>query len=644
MMAVSLSLEKLNAAQKEAVVHTDGPAIVLAGAGSGKTTALTYRAAWLLEKGDEIYPENLLIVTFTNKAAHEIRERIESLTGLNLPLCGTFHSICAKLLRFHGKSIGIHPSFTIYDANDQLTLIKNIYKKHGYDTNATNPQSVKASISKAKNELESPSDFERKAVSQFQQFAANIYREYELELKKARALDFDDLLLKAVELLRADEAVRTSWQQRIKHVLIDEYQDTNAAQYELSKLLTHPQNNLFVVGDFSQSIYSWRGADYRNMLALKTDYPDCKEYRLEQNYRSTQVILDAATNIVSKNTQHPILTLWTENTDQTKITKYTAQTGEQEAAYVLRCIDSIQKTNELNDIAILYRTNAQSRLFEEALLNAGLPYQLIGGTKFYDRKEIKDVLSYTRIIANPDDTVGRSRSTKLGKRRLEKVEANRDMIEKLQTTDHPGNVIRKILEVSEYLKKYNPEIEEDRSRLENIQELLNVASQFTSLTQFLENISLVQDNQFADSTGKKTNRGVNLLSLHGAKGLEFKIVFLVGLEEELLPHSRSLLDPDQLEEERRLCYVGMTRAKEKLYLTLAMSRYLFGSRSNKLPSRFLRDIPRELVENIEEPSEYTLQPFMSSKPYSTKRTLIVDDDMLEDVLSGKLSIDAFIDS
>jgi len=254
------------------------------------------------------------------------------------------------------------------------------------------------------------------------------------------------------------------------------------------------------------------------------------------------------------------------------------------------------------------------------------------------------VLSYTRIIANPDDTVGRSRSTKLGKRRLEKVEANRDMIEKLQTTDHPGNVIRKILEVSEYLKKYNPEIEEDRSRLENIQELLNVASQFTSLTQFLENISLVQDNQFADSTGKKTNRGVNLLSLHGAKGLEFKVVFLVGLEEELLPHSRSLLDPDQLEEERRLCYVGMTRAKEKLYLTLAMSRYLFGSRSNKLPSRFLRDIPQELVESIEEPGEYTLQPFMNSKPYSTKRTLIVDGDMLEDVLSGKLSIDTFIDS
>ena len=643
-MPVSLSLEKLNTEQREAVLHSGGPAIVLAGAGSGKTTALTYRAAWLLEQGEEIYPENLLIVTFTNKAAHEIRDRIEQLTGLTLPLCGTFHSICAKLLRFHGKSIGIHPSFTIYDANDQITLIKNIYKRHGYDTTATNPQSVKAAISRAKNELETPSQFEKKAVSQFQQFAANIYREYELELKKARALDFDDLLLKAVSLLRTDEAVRASWQQRIKHVLIDEYQDTNAAQYELSKLLTHPQNNLFVVGDFSQSIYSWRGADYRNMLALKTDYPDCTEFRLEQNYRSTQVILDAATNIVSQNTKHPILKLWTTNTDQTKITKYTAQSGEREAAYVLQCIDSLQKKYDLHDIAILYRTNAQSRLFEDALLNAGIPYQLIGGTKFYDRKEIKDVLAYARIIANPEDTVGRSRSSKLGKRRLASVESHRDMLENLQKTEHPGNVIKKILEVSEYLNKYRPELEEDRSRLENIQELLNVASQFTSLTQFLENISLVQDNQFADSSGKKTNRGINLLSLHGAKGLEFKVVFLVGLEEELLPHSRSLLDPDQLEEERRLCYVGMTRAREKLYLTLALSRYLFGSRSNKLPSRFLRDIPSGLVEVLEEPGEYTLQSFSASKPIGNKRTLIVDDEMIEDMLSGKLSIDAFIDS
>lgn len=631
----------LNPAQQAAVQHSTGPAMVLAGAGSGKTTVLTARVAWLLEN-NLAHPENILLVTFTNKAALEIKQRVRAQANQDLPLCGTFHSVCAKLLRQSGGRIGISPSFTIYDSDDQLAAIKQIYKAHHFDDKEFAPKSVHALISKSKNELLSPAEYEQTATSNFQKFAAKIYALYVKKLKAAQALDFDDLLMRAVELFQKDKPTRERWQQQISHVLIDEYQDTNTAQYVLTKLLAAPQNNLFVVGDFSQSIYSWRGADYRNMLALKTDYPDLKEYRLEQNYRSPQSILDAATAVIAKNTQHPILSLWSEKTSENKIISYSAQTGENEAAYIIQAMSEQLRIYPASELAILYRTNAQSRLFEEALLRAGIPYRLVGGVKFYERKEIKDLLAYARVIVNPLDEVSQARSEKIGKRRLASLEAARGKLEKL-SKEAPQEFLQQVLKATTYLGKYKPEVEEDRTRMENIEELVAVASQFETVTQFLENIALVQDKQFADGDIAGQSNSVSLMSLHAAKGLEFAVVFLAGLEEELLPHSRSIFNPEELEEERRLCYVGMTRAKERLFLSCARSRYQYGVRSNRIPSRFLSDIAQELLEKIEDGRRDSYSNTRTI-PLADQRTLVVDEDMIEDMLSGKVSIDAFIDS
>ncbi|NCN82523.1 MAG: UvrD-helicase domain-containing protein [Candidatus Pacebacteria bacterium] len=636
-----MSARNLNAAQQEAVQHSAGPAMVLAGAGSGKTTVLTARVAWLLEN-NLAQPENILLVTFTNKAAQEIKLRVRAQTNQDLPLCGTFHSVCAKLLRQSGGRIGISPSFTIYDSDDQVAAIKQIYKQHHFDDKEFAPKSVHALISKSKNELLSPAEYEQTATSNFQKFAAKIYTLYVKKLKAAQALDFDDLLMRAVELFQKDQPTRERWQQQISHVLIDEYQDTNTAQYVLTKFLAAPQNNLFVVGDFSQSIYSWRGADYRNMLALKTDYPDLKEYRLEQNYRSPQSILDAATAVIAKNTQHPILALWSEKTSADKIVSYSAQTGESEAAYVVQALSEQLRRYPASELAILYRTNAQSRLFEEALLRAGISYRLVGGVKFYERKEIKDLLAYARIIVNPLDEVSQARAEKLGKRRLASLEAARSKLEKL-SKEVPQEFLQQILKVTTYLGKYKPEVEEDSARLENVEELVAVASQFETVTQFLENIALVQDKQFADRDIEGQSNSVSLMSLHAAKGLEFAVVFLAGLEEELLPHSRSIFNPEELEEERRLCYVGMTRAKERLFLSCARSRYQYGVRSSRIPSRFLADIAQDLLEKIDDERRDSYQTTRTF-PLADQRTLVVDEDMIEDMLSGKISIDAFIDS
>ena len=631
----------LNPAQQQAIQHGSGPAMVLAGAGSGKTTVLTARVAWLLEHA-VVQPANILLVTFTNKAAQEIKLRVRQQTTQQLPLCGTFHSVCAKLLRQSGGNIGISPSFTIYDTDDQLAALKQIYMAQHFDVQEYAPKAVHAVISRCKNELLTPAEYEQTATSHFQKFAAKVYALYVKKLQAAQALDFDDLLMRTVELLRKDQPTREHWQRQISHVLIDEYQDTNTAQYVLTKLLAAPQDNLFVVGDFSQSIYSWRGADYRNMLALKTDYPELKEYRLEQNYRSPQSILDAATAVIAKNTQHPILSLWSEKSSPDKIVSLSAESGESEAAYIIQAMRAQLRIYPASELAVLYRTNAQSRLFEEALLRAGIPYHLVGGVKFYERKEIKDLLAYARVIVNPLDEVSQIRVQKLGKRRVVALEAARGELTKLSQAV-PQEFLQRILKVTAYLGKYKPELEEDRTRLENIEELVAVASQFQSVTQFLENIALVQDKQLADGDPAGETNSVSLMSLHAAKGLEFAVVFLAGLEEELLPHSRSIFNLEELEEERRLCYVGMTRAKDRLFLSCARSRYQYGVRSNRMPSRFLADIDQDLLEKIEDGGvdSYGARRTIS---LSGQRTLVVDEEMIEDMLSGKISVDAFIDS
>lgn len=636
-------LAKLNPAQKAAVVHENGPAIVLAGAGSGKTTVLTHRAAWLIqEKG--VPASNIILVTFTNKAAGEMKERIERLTGSSLPYAGTFHSICARILRRNGYLIGLDQNFVIYDSDDQLSLIKDIYKQYGFDTAAYRPQSVKAIISKAKNELVGVSEFEETAIGEFDRFAAKVYRLYQKKLQEAQAVDFDDLMVRVVQLLRNNETIRKEYQNQFQHVLVDEYQDTNKAQYILTRLWTEPQNNLYVVGDFSQSIYAWRGADYRNMLLLKTDYPNITEYRLEQNYRSTQSILDAATAVIAKNTSHPILQLWTENSAGAQLHCFETNSGELEAVRVITEINRHKTAVPLDEIAILYRTNAQSRLFEELLIRYGIPYRLIGGTKFYERKEIKDVLAYARILVNPHDTVSFKRAEGLGKRRMDSFETFRSSLrpEELQTTT-PAKLLREILDTTEYLGKYNQNVPEDQERLENVAELLSMAAQFETMNQFLENVALLQDNYFVDTdtpVGATKKPGVNLMSLHAAKGLEFQVVFLAGMEDGLLPHSNSLFDHNGIEEERRLCYVGITRAKRHLYFSFARSRFQYGTRKSTIPSRFLSDIPSELLFVESDLGESSLE----KKSAPTGRRLVVDDELADAVLRGDLDLEAFLES
>lgn len=703
-------LESLNEHQRQAVLHAEGPAIVLAGAGSGKTRVLTTRAAWLIDQA-KIDPSEILLVTFTNKAAQEIGERMKQMTGHDLPFSGTFHRICAKILRRDGYRIGLPPHFTIFDSDDQLDLLKQIYKQNGWSEKEFHPKAVKASISSAKNEMITAQEYRENATGRYQDFVGHAYVQYQHELQKQQAVDFDDLLLRTIELFTQYPEVLHRYQETLTHVLIDEYQDTNKAQYVLSKLLAIPQHNLYVVGDFSQSIYSWRGADYRNMLNLKTDFPHISEYRLEQNYRSIQSILDAATNVIMKNTSHPILELWTENTDQDKIVIYEAESGEDEAQRVVQYIRTQDLELPLSDRAVLYRTNAQSRAFEEAFIRAGIPYRLIGGVKFYARKEIKDVLSYLRTFVNPKDEVSKERALKLGKRKfdqfLEWKTAKERTLSELgqpgeatsepeQTATSPTEasapltVLREILDITQYKDRYDADDPEDLSRLENIQELLSVAAQFQSIDLFLENIALLQDNEMADITVEGKEDVVTLMSLHSAKGLEFPVVFMVGMEEGLFPHSRSILDKAQMEEERRLCYVGITRAKKRLYLTYAKRRMIYGSITSSMPSRFLSDIPEELVKREQSESyrrsasfgyvdEYGQRPSRGGLPSSgrsgtsqywrqqpaddeqedhfglkalnqklkaigsTHRYVPLEDGVLDDLLSGDLDIETFLE-
>jgi DNA helicase-2/ATP-dependent DNA helicase PcrA len=591
-------LNDLNSDQRAAVKKTEGPVLILAGAGSGKTRVLTYRAAYLIG-ARHIPPYNILMLTFTNKAANEMKERIKKLLGSSsLPFAGTFHSLCVQILRIDGKHIGIPDDFVIYDEQDQLDAIKDIMKRLDISSRNFNPGAVLHTISEAKNELISATEYPQYARGYFQETVASVYIEYQKLLTQNHALDFDDLLDRTVELFIKHQDVADKYQEKYKYVLIDEYQDTNKAQYVISKLLSARYRNICVVGDASQSIYRWRGADFRNIVNFKHDFPDVAEFHLEQNYRSTQTILNAAYGVISKNTSHPILKLWTDKEGGDKITLYEARTEHDEAAFLVQTI--LQASRAFADFAVLYRTNAQSRVLEEAFLHAGIPYVLVGGTRFYERREIKDVLAYLRVIFNPKDTVSYHRIEKLGKGRLDKFLKFAEKIEKdvklvsLTTLE----LLDRVLAATGYLALYDANIEEEAYRLENIKELRSVATEFPQLTEFLETVALVEQEYEPDRPRKRdTNHdAVTLMTLHAAKGLEFPIVFIIGMEEGLFPHSRSLNDREEIEEERRLCYVGITRAKEKLYLTFANRRLFFGTRTQNMISRFVADLPQHILD------------------------------------------------
>ena len=587
-------LAHLNPSQQEAVVFDKGPLLVLAGPGSGKTRVLTYKTTWLIEKG--IAPENILLLTFTNKAAEEMKKRIEKLTGKIPPLSGTFHSFCARILRKEGKAIGIRPGFLIYDEEDQRETIKAAIKEIDVSPQSFNPSLVLNLISQAKNELISALEYPDYAHGSFQLTVARIYLTYQRLLKEYNALDFDDLLLEAVRLFQKEPKILEKYQQQFDYILIDEYQDTNQAQYVLTQLLARKKRKLCVVGDASQAIYGFRGANYRNLLNLKNDFPELKIINLEHNYRSTQIILDAAWEVIRKNTSHPVLKMKTDNTGGQPVFIFCAKNQEEEALFVLKKI--MESGRPHKDFAVLYRTNAQSRVVEEVFLRAGIPYILIGGIRFYERKEIKDCLSYLRLIVNPDDKVSLKRVEKLGKNRFKKFKELREKIKDKNFSTL--EILDKILKATGYLEQFDPKDNEDLGRLENIKELRSVASLFPRLEDFLENVALLTAEYLPANSGKLDGEfeAVTLMTAHAAKGMEFPVVFMIGMEEGLFPHLKSLTDKESIEEERRLCYVGMTRAKEELYLTYARRRLYFGQTLVNQPSRFILDIPDYLCKDL----------------------------------------------
>lgn len=579
---------ELNEQQLRAVCYDKGPLLVLAGAGSGKTRVLTYRVAWLIDQG-KVRAEEIILLTFTNKAAGEMKQRVEQLVGKRIGFAGTFHAFCAQLLRKYGERVGLGRNYVIYDETDKKELIKTIVKELGFDERELKPAMVMAMIGNAKNEMLGVGDYAEMARGFSQKQVAQVWERYEMRMRESNAVDFDDLLRLGVRLLEIDE-IGDRMRAEYSQVLIDEYQDTNRAQYRLTTLLDGKRGNLTVVGDFSQSIYSWRGADYRNLNLLKQEYANLETVKLEENYRSTQRILDAAYGVIGNNTGHPILELKAIGKLGDKVMTYEAKNEREEANFV------IEKMNdEYGKYAVLYRTNAQSRSLEEAMIRAGVPYVLVGGVKFYERKEIKDVLAYLRVIANEVDMLSWQRIEKLGKRRADKFRGWLETVRgggELSTEE----LLMGVFENSGYIEKFDRNNEADLARLENIQELMSVAKEFSDLNSFLENVALVQSE--AQSSLDLDKGVVTLMTVHAAKGLEFSEVFVVGLEEGLFPHSRSIIDKEQLEEERRLMYVAMTRAKEKLYLSYARQRLFFGQRNNGSPSRFLSEIPENLVETV----------------------------------------------
>ena len=637
-------LTGLNKEQQQAVQHTEGPLLILAGAGSGKTKVLTVRIAHLLAQG--VNPYEILAITFTNKAAKEMKSRVEGLVGdvANRIWLSTFHSFCAKFLRFElDNFLGYNSNFTIYDTSDSQAVIKAALKALNLDDKYYPVGAMIGAISDAKNKLLFASDFRKQARDFYQQKVADVYEYYERELRKNNALDFDDLLLVAVKLLQSNEAVLDKYSKRFRYVMIDEYQDTNYAQYLLAKLLASHWKNIAVVGDADQSIYAWRGADIQNILDFEKDYPNCTSIKLEQNYRSTKIILDAANAVIENNEGRPKKNLWTDKTEGAKIQHFTAQSEHEEAAFIG---DTIAKKHDIHgvpygDMAILYRTNAQSRVLEEALIKRALPYTMVGGTKFYDRKEIKDVLAYLRVLYNPFDDLSLLRIINVPKRSIgattvaklqDYARANGTSLFMTLTQLHLVDTIKgktkekleefgiliftlvaemedktvldileSILDRTGYLAQLEESTDpQDQARAENIGELLSVAKDFQdtnptgTVEDFLEQVALVND---VDSFEQEESK-VTLMTLHAAKGLEFPIVFLGGLEEGLFPHSRTLMNPEEIEEERRLAYVGITRAEKELYISNATTRTVFGRTSSYLPSRFIDEIPEELVDGL----------------------------------------------
>ncbi len=658
----------LNDEQARAVKTTEGPVLILAGAGSGKTKTLTHRIAHILASRLAT-PYNILAVTFTNKAAKEMRERVAELTGNNaayrnfMPFMGTFHSICVRILRQDGEHIGLDPRFVIFDESDRMTLVKQLMAKSSINDKQYSARSILSMISSAKNELISPSEYASVANTPPQKIAATIYPHYERALREAQALDFDDLIGRTVHMLQTQEPIRIKWKDQFQYVMIDEYQDTNAAQYKLVKLLTNEHNNICVVGDDWQSIYSWRGADFRNILNFEKDYPDAAIVKLEQNYRSTKAILDAAHSVISKNTERSEKKLWTDQGDGRAVHILQVMNERAEGEAIARAIINTTDLRARNyrDYAVLYRTNAQSRSLEEQFMRLGLPYKIYGGLKFYDRKEIKDIIAYMRLIYQPEDTASFERIVNVPSRGLGDVSLSRfrawretnslSLFEALQTAGSCDDITPKarqgFVELGDIVASFRAELDgmqvtqllellikrisylrylddgslQGESRVENVRELQSVAKSYVEagLSSFLEEIALVSD---MDDEQKKEN-AVTLMTMHSAKGLEFPVVFIVGLEEGVFPHSRANFDPKEMEEERRLGYVGMTRAKEELTLTYASSRILYGAVQYNPPSQFLRDI--DATSELQGGQQYSTNNARGEVPPSSTEPRYVPD-------------------
>ena len=634
-----MDLTALNREQRLAAETLEGPLLVLAGAGSGKTRALTYRIANLLDHGVPAF--QIMAITFTNKAAREMRERLEKLTGEQAGdlWVSTFHASCARILRRDIEKLGYTRAFTIYDDDDQTTVIKELLKKQNIDEKFLPPREVKAKISDAKNRLLGPQEWFHASSRDFRmQMIMDLYAAYEQRLKSANALDFDDLLVKTLELFSQHPPVLESYQRRFRYIHVDEYQDTNYAQYMLVKLLSGVYRNLCVVGDDDQSIYGWRGADVRNILDFEKDFPDCKVIKLEQNYRSTANILDAANNVIAHNEGRKEKALWTDRGEGEKICLFRAGDEREEAAWVL---DRMRQLNRggvpYGAMAVLYRMNAQSRVLEEMFVRAGVPYRIYGGLRFYVRKKVRDIVAYLRAIVNPADDVSLRRIINQPKRAIgdatiaelarsaaeEGVSLFATLVEPPQTLssrarkcvgefaalmtrltlereDMPlADFVRRLIEETGLLAQYTKEdSDEARTRVENIQEFIGAVEEFAekaespTLEDFLENVALVTDVDSMDEAAQ----AVTLMTLHSAKGLEFKNVFLIGMEDGIFPSLRSMEDEGRMEEERRLCYVGITRAQDRLFLSFAVQRMLFNLMQHNRPSRFLDEIPQRLLD------------------------------------------------
>lgn len=684
-------LASLNDKQQEAVLHFGGPLLVIAGAGSGKTRALTHRIAYLI-KEKKISPWNILAVTFTNKAANEMKERVVKLMNAEqeereVPAIGTFHATCVRILRKNIQFLNFDSSFNIYDTADQEILVKHVMESLQMDPKQVKPRALLNQISGAKNELITPEKYKFLVHNYFTEQVAKVYKAYQDSLQKNNALDFDDIIMKTVELFQNNPKVLDFYQEKFRFISIDEYQDTNHAQYVLTNLWAQKYRNLCVIGDSDQSIYSFRGANITNIMNFEKDYPEAKVVMLEQNYRSTQTILDAAHSIIRKNKQRKEKKLWTEREGGEKITLEELDNERAEADYVCKKITDHLKDYEFpeyKDFVVLYRTNAQSRVMEEACLRHGLPYKIVGGIKFYQRKEIKDMIAYLRVIQNPADSVSLIRiintpPRKIGAKTIETLQTYAlhkgislfeamdaaDTIEGMNQTKaevikkftaqikelqlinrewSASGLIKHVLDFTGYKKFLDDGTVEGEARIENIHELVSVSSKYDnmeagmSLNIFLEEIALIADIDTLDNQ----DNAITLMTIHSAKGLEFSKVFIIGLEEGILPHSRSMLEPQELEEERRLMYVALTRSKDKLYLLRAKNRMLYGESQSNSPSQFLDDIPTELLEEIEKTARshrtvtssdlgYTPVPF---EEYDEEGTQVFDGDKVNHASFG----------